>query len=128
METPQRIEECSPSGRIRTRRAIGTVHASNPGRIVSTACADLQALEELNAPRKGELFMNAIEIVYDAKQGQIIMKVQPGLQSKEHDGTIGLNYDEAVQLFSTLGELIEKYEDNEDQLGSSEHRKAVRRG
>jgi hypothetical protein len=80
---------------------------------------------EFNALTKGERLMNTIEIVYDAKQGRIIMKVQPGLLPKEHDGTIGLNYDEAVQLFSTLGELIEKYEDNEDQLGSSEHSKAV---
>ena len=69
--------------------------------------------------------MNTIEIVYDAKQRRIIMKVQRGLLPKEQDGAIGLNYDEAVQLFSTLGELIEKYEDNEDQLGSSEHSKAV---
>ena len=69
--------------------------------------------------------MNTVEIVYDAKQGRIIMKIRPGLPPNEHDGTIGLNYDEAVQLFSTLGELIERYEDEEDQLGNSEHSKAV---
>jgi hypothetical protein len=53
------------------------------------------------------------------------MKIRPGSLPNERDGTIGLNYDEAVQLFSTLGKLIEQYEDEEDQPGSSEHSNAV---
>jgi len=69
--------------------------------------------------------MNTVEIVYDAKQGRIVMKIRPGSLPNERDGTIGLNYDEAVQLFSTLGKLIEQYEDEEDQLCSSEHSNAV---
>ena len=69
--------------------------------------------------------MNTVEIVYDSKQGRIVMKIRPGPLPNERDGTIGLNYDEAVQLFSTLGKLIEQYEDEEDQPGSSEHSNAV---
>jgi hypothetical protein len=125
METPQHIEECSPVGGSEQDELLGPYIPATADVLSVQRVPIYRPWREFNALTKGERLMNTIEIVYDAKQGRIIMKVQPGLLPKEHDGTIGLNYDEAVQLFSTLGELIEKYEDNEDQLGSSEHSKAV---
>jgi hypothetical protein len=125
METPQHDEECNPVGGSEQGELLGPYMPATAGVFSVQRVPIYRPWRELNAPTKGERLMNNIEIVYDAKQGRIIMKVQPGLLPEEHDGTIGLNYDEAVQLFSTLGELIEKYEDNEDQLGSSEHSKAV---
>jgi hypothetical protein len=125
METPQRIEECNPAGGSEQDELLGPYMPATADIFSVQRVPIYRPWTELNAPTKGERLMNTIEVVYDATQGRIIMKVQAGLLPKEHDGTIGLNYDEAVRLLSALGEVIEKYEDNEDQLGSLEHSKAV---
>jgi len=56
--------------------------------------------------------MNRIRVDLDSTLGQFVV------QARANRSTTALTYDEAIQLYSRLGELIERYEDNEDKLGS----------
>jgi hypothetical protein len=62
--------------------------------------------------------MSIIGIELDAEQSHFIAHIKPEHLSRDPKGAIRLNYDQALQLYRTLGELIEKYEDAEDKLGN----------
>ena len=73
---------------------------------------------ESKAKARGDRSMNITGIELDAEQGQFIAHIESEHLSRDPKGAIRLNYDQALQLYRTLGELIEKYEDAEDKLDS----------
>lgn len=54
--------------------------------------------------------MTIIAIEFDAELAEFVARVEPGLLPNESHGALWLSYDEALRLYSTLGELIRSYE------------------
>jgi hypothetical protein len=101
------------------------VHPASCGRygicgLRGRSTVDERAVEsgESKAKARGERSMSIIAIELDAEQGQFIAHINSEHLSRDHNDAIRLNYDQALQLYRTLGELIEKYEDAEDKLGN----------
>jgi hypothetical protein len=62
--------------------------------------------------------MSTIGIEYDAKQGHFVMRTPPGLHLMEHNGDM-LNYEQALRLRATLGEMLKLHTQNSDHQRNS---------
>jgi hypothetical protein len=66
--------------------------------------------------------MTAIGIDYDSTRAVFVMHAPAGLHLTENNGDIWLNYEQALTLHATLGDLLEKYK---DRFGKTEGIKLV---
>jgi hypothetical protein len=55
--------------------------------------------------------MTGIGIDYDSTQAQFVLRIPPELHLVEHNGDIWFNYEEALKLHTTLGELLKLCKD-----------------